>query len=65
MTALFVEGNAINGGAFIYDSCGLIGLLIFLSIVYQHLDFGNKSRILQKLAIFSVYTSLLLTHPMI
>ena len=64
-TALFVEGHAINAGAFIYDSCGLIGLLIFISIVYQHLNFGSKRRILQKLAIFSVYTSLLLTYPMI
>lgn len=64
-TALFIEGYPINGVAFIFNSCGLIGLLIFISIVYLHLDFGSKRRILQKLAILSVYTSLLLSYPMI
>ena len=64
-TALFVEGYPINGVAFISNSCGLIGLLIFLSIVCRHLDFGNKRRILQKLALLSVYTSLLLSYPMV
>ena len=31
----------------------------------QHLDFGSKRRILQKLAILSVYISLLLSYPMV
>ena len=64
-TALFVQGYPINGVAFIFNSCGLIGLLIFLSILCQHLDFGSKRRILQKLAILSVYISLLLSYPMV
>lgn len=64
-TALFIEGYPINGVAFIFNSCGLIGLLIFISIVYLHLDFGSKRRILQKLAILSVYISLLISYPMV
>ncbi len=64
-TALFIEGYPINGVAFIFNSCGLIGLLIFISIVYLHLDFRSKRRILQKLAILSVYISLLISYPMV
>ncbi len=64
-TALFIEGHPINGGAFIYNSCGLIGFLIFMLLVYWHLDFGSKKWIMQKLAILSVYTMLLLSYPMV
>jgi len=64
-TALFIEGRPLTGIAFIFDSCGVIGLLIFISIVYLHLDFGSKRRILQKVAILSVYISLLISYPMV
>lgn len=64
-TALFIEGRPLTGIAFIFNSCGVIGLLIFISIVYLHLDFGSKRRILQKVAILSVYISLLISYPMV
>ena len=50
-TALFIEGYPINGVAFISNSCGLIGLLIFLSIV-SAFNFGSKRRIVQKSRIY-------------
>ena len=64
-TALFVEGYPLNGLAFIFNSSGLIGLVIFLITLCQHLDFGSKRRILPKLALLSVYISLLLSYPMV
>lgn len=64
-TALFIEGYPINGVAFIYNSCGFLGFLIFLLLIYQHLQLRSKKRIVQKLAILSVYTSLLLSYPLI
>ena len=63
LTALFVEGHPLNGVAFIYNSCGLIPSHISL-ILYQHLDFGSKRRILQSRH-FICLISLLLSYPMV